>query len=87
MTIIKIPDDLANEIDHLAGGGHRSAFAISILWREIRRNKQLAALRATSGCWKSEDHPELSQGAAAYIEAIRSEPDERFEQALKQHLG
>ncbi len=82
-TIIKIPEDLAHELDRVAGAKRRSAYATKVLWREIRRSRQLEALRASAGSWKIEDHPELSQGGAAYVDRIRSEPDERFETAVE----
>lgn len=82
MTIIKVPDELAQEIDRLAGTKKRSAFAIDVLWREIRRARQREALQASSGIWKLENHPELARGGAAYVQEIRSERDERFEEAL-----
>ena len=82
MTIIKVPDDLAREIDRLAGAKKRSAYAAGVLWREIRRNRQLEAIRASAGSWKQEDHPELVEGGAAYVDQIRSERDDRFEDAL-----
>ncbi|HYL77727.1 MAG TPA: hypothetical protein VEU96_26165 [Bryobacteraceae bacterium] len=85
MTIIKVPDELAHEIDRLAGAKKRSAFAVDVLWREVRRNRQREALRASAGSWKTEDHPELAQGGAAYVEEIRSERDSRYEDALDRH--
>jgi len=83
MTIIKIPDELAGEIDRLAGPKRRSAYAIQILWTDIQRSRQREALQSTRGAWKQENHPELAQGGAAYVEQIRSEPDERFEDAMR----
>ena len=85
MTAIQVPDELAQEIDRLAGAGQRSVYAVEVLWREIRRNRQREALHASAGAWKPEDHPELVRGGAAYVEEIRSERDERFEDALKRH--
>lgn len=82
-TIIKIPCDLAHELDRAAGPKRRSAYATDILWREVRRRRQRAALRISAGSWRVEDHPELAHGGAAYVEQIRSEPDNRFEEALK----
>jgi hypothetical protein len=84
-TIIKIPGDLAHELDRVAGHKRRSAYAIDVLWREVRRRRQRAALKVSSGAWRTEDHPELAQGGAAYVEQIRSERDERFEEALEHH--
>ena len=82
MTIIEVPDELAHEIDRLAGSQERSAYAVSVLWLEVRRNRQLEAVRASAGSWNPENHPELARGGAAYIEGVRSERDERFEDAL-----
>lgn len=82
MTIIELPDELALEIDRLAGAKERSAYAIDVLWREVRRTHQREALRASSGQWKAENHPELALGGAALVEEIRSERDDRFEDAL-----
>ena len=82
-SIIKIPGQLAHELDRLAGAKRRTAYAIAVLWREVRRNQQREALKLSAGAWKSKDHPELAKGGAAYVDRIRSEPDERFDSALK----
>jgi hypothetical protein len=34
-------------------------------------------LRAADGAWKDEDHPELKDGAAAWLRQIRSESETR----------
>jgi hypothetical protein len=81
-TVIKIPVDLARELDRVAGSGRRSAYAIDVLWKEIRRARQRQALEASAGSWKKSDHPELSKGGAAYVAKIRAERDKRFESAL-----
>jgi hypothetical protein len=77
-SIIKIPEGLADELDRLAGARRRTAYAVDVLWRDVRRNKQRQALELSAGAWKKRDHPELSGGGAAYVDRIRSEPDERF---------
>jgi len=82
-TIIKIPGDLAHELDRVAGLKRRSAYAVDVLWREVRRRRQRSALKVSAGSWRPEDHPELAHGGADYVEQIRSEPDERFEEALE----
>jgi hypothetical protein len=83
MTIIKVPDELAHEIDRLAGSKKRSAYAVNVLWKEVRRMRQREALRISAGIWKQEDHPELASGGAAHVEEIRSERDRRFEDILE----
>ncbi len=83
-SVIKIPEELAHELDKFAGAVHkpRAAYAVEVLWRDVRRNKQREALNLSAGAWSSADHPELAQGGAAYVEQIRAEPDERFEAAI-----
>jgi hypothetical protein len=84
-TIIKIPEELAHELDRLAGAEHkpRAAYVVDVLWRDVRRNKQREALRLSSGAWNPDAHPELAQGGAAYVDQIRAETDERFEAAVR----
>ncbi len=84
-NVIKIPKELASELDRLAGAEHkpRTAYVVDVLWRDVRRNKQREALKLSAGAWKPVDHPELAQGGAAHVEQIRSEPDERFEDAMR----
>lgn len=86
MSVIKVPDELAHESDRLAGSGNRSAYAVEVLWREVRRLRQREALRSSAGSRKREDHPELDGGGAAYVEQIRSESDDRFEDAVGRQL-
>jgi hypothetical protein len=44
-----------------------------ILSYELQMHQQLAALEAAAGAWKDEDHPELAEGGAAYVEKIRAQ--------------
>ena len=84
-SVIKIPKELADELDRLAAAQRRprAAYATEILWRDVQRSKQVEALRLSAGLWKSADHPELAEGGAAYVERMRAEPDERFENLLR----
>ena len=50
---------------------------------ELAMERQREALRSSSGSWKHADHPELARGGAAYVDEIRSERDDRFEDALE----
>jgi hypothetical protein len=83
-SVIRIPEELARELDRLAGAEHRArtAYAVDVLWRDARRNKQRGALKLSSGAWNPSNHPELAEGAAAYIDKIPSEADERFDEAM-----
>jgi hypothetical protein len=60
------------EIDKLVGKRGRSAFLTELAEREIMIRRQREALREAAGAWKDEDHPELSQGAYAWVRKIRS---------------
>jgi len=63
----------------------RTTYAVDVLWRDVRRNKQREALKLSAGAWNPADYPELAQGGAAHVEKIRSEPDERFENAIRRN--
>jgi len=86
-NVIKIPHDLAQELDLLAKTERRrrTPYVVDLLWREVRRHKQLQALELSSGAWDPADHPELAEGGAAYVEKIRSEPDHRFDEAIRRN--
>jgi len=83
--VVKIPEELARELDRLASAEKkpRTTYVVDLLWRDVRRHKQRAALRRSAGAWNPADHPELADGSAAYVDRIRSESDERFESALR----
>jgi hypothetical protein len=84
-TVIKIPQELAQELDALAKEEQkrRTPYVVDLLWRDVRRGKQRQALKLSSGAWNPQHHPELAEGGAAYVEKIRSEVDERFEDAIR----
>jgi hypothetical protein len=86
-SVIEIPEELARELDRLAGAERkpRAAYVVEVLWRDVRRNKQREALKLSAGAWNPADHPELAQGGAACVDQIRSEPDERFEDAIRRN--
>lgn len=72
-TVIKIPLELAREIDKIAGVGKRSAYAIEVLSRELRRTRQKQALTATAGSWKPEQHGGGGVDGASAVEQSRYE--------------
>ena len=77
-THVSFSERLLTDIDELLGKGKRSAFLTEIAEREVRRRKQLRALDAAAGCWKSEDHPELKNGSPAWVKELRSGWDSRL---------
>jgi hypothetical protein len=77
---VVLPVDLVAAIDKLVGKRGRSAFLAELAQREIMRRRQLEALRAAAGAWKDEDHPELAQGAYAWVREMRDLDNRRFEE-------
>jgi len=62
----------------------RSAFLAEVARDEIQRRQQRNALRAAKGAWKDKDHPELKDGAAAWVNRMRAESEIRFKE-IKHH--
>ena len=79
-----LPVDLVADIDKLVGKRGRSAFLTEVARDEIQRRQQRNALRAAKGAWKDENHPELKDGAAAWVNRMRAESEARFKE-IKQH--
>jgi Arc/MetJ-type ribon-helix-helix transcriptional regulator len=77
---VVIPDQLVAEIDRLVGKRSRSQFLVQAATFELKRQRQLAALRAATGAWKLENHPELAQGSVAYQRRLRAESERRLHQ-------
>jgi hypothetical protein len=67
-----LPVEVVADIDKLVGKRGRSAFLTELAQREIKLRRQREALLETAGAWKTEDHPELAQGAAAWVRQIRA---------------
>jgi hypothetical protein len=72
---ILLPQDLVREIDAIVGPRGRSAFLVETAREAVRRRKLLRFLESDMPAWKDEDHPELAQGAAAWVRALRHERD------------
>ena len=77
---VVLPVDVVADIDKLVGKRRRSAFLTEVARDEILRRQQRNAMRAARGAWKDEDHPELKDGAEAWVSRIRSESEKRFEE-------
>lgn len=77
--------DVVADIDKLVGKRGRSAFLTEIARDEIQRRRQREALREVAGAWKDEDHPELKEGAEAWVRTIRAESEGRFREIERQH--
>jgi hypothetical protein len=77
-THVVLPGDLVAAIDHLVGKRGRSSFLKQAAWEEVKRQRLLRLLEDPEPIWKVEDHPELKDGAAAWVERMRAE-DEKLE--------
>jgi hypothetical protein len=82
-THIILPEDLAKDIDELVGPRGRSAFLVETAQAEIRKRKLLEFFSRTEPAWKVENHPELSDGASAWVKTLRSESSHRTSAAEK----
>ena len=74
-----LPADLLAEVDRLVGARARSAFLSDLVRREVERRNLLAALREARGSWKTEEHPELQEGSAAFVDRLRAENEARLQ--------
>ena len=79
-----LPLDVVADIDKLVGKRGRSAFLTELARREIKIRRQREVLLETAGAWKAEDHPELAQGAVAWVRQMRGLDNRRFEE-LERH--
>jgi len=86
-THVILPVSVIADIDKLVGKRGRSAFLTELAQREIKIRHQREVLRETAGAWKSEDHPELAQGAAAWVREMRALDDHRFEDLEQRRDG
>jgi hypothetical protein len=84
---VVLPVDVVTAIDKLVGKRGRSAFLTELAQREIKLRRQREVLRETAGAWKDENHPELAQGAAAWVRQIRALDTHRFEDLERRRAG
>ena len=78
-----LPVDVA-DIDELVGKRGRSAFLAEIARDEIMRRRQRKALSDAAGAWTDQSHPELKDGAEAWVRKMRSESEARFQEVERQ---
>ena len=72
----RMPPCLA--ISYVVGKRGRSQFLVGAATYEVKRQRQLAALRAATGAWKLADHPELKAGSVVYQRKLRAESEQRL---------
>ncbi len=76
-THVVLPDELLKRIDALVGKRGRSAFLAEIAEQEVKRRSLIKFLSTPGPIWKDEDHPELKNGARAWVRKMR-EADEKL---------
>ncbi len=77
-THVVLSEQLVRDIDELVGSRQRSAFLTQAAEEKLMRLRQLKAIDAACNAWKNEDHPELKQGAAKWVEKLRRQDKKRF---------
>jgi hypothetical protein len=82
-----LPVELISDIDRLVGKRGRSAFLAELAQREIKLRRQRDVLRETAGAWSAENHPELAEGADAWVRQIRALDNQRFEEIERRREG
>jgi hypothetical protein len=80
---VLLPDDLAREIDAIAGRRGRSKFLVETAREAVRRRKLLEFLKSDEPAWKDGDHPELRGGSAKWVRRLRRESDQSRSRSAK----
>ena len=85
---IVFPEDLASQIDEIAGARGRNAYIVETMRAAVRRERLLKFLNDPTPVWKDEDHPELAKlGTAAYVRKLRSGKSERQKKIERKLAG
>lgn len=68
-----ITKSIMDDLRHAIPARERTHFVEEVLARELRRRKLKAALAASAGAWKDEDHPKLAtfEDANRWLEESR----------------
>jgi len=74
-THVIFPSEVLRAIDSLVGKRGRSAFLTEVARQEIKRRRILKFLERKEPAWKIENHPELKEGAAAWVSKMRREEE------------
>ncbi len=74
---VVLPQELLQEIDSIVGPRGRSAFLVDTARAELRRRRLLKFLQNDEPVWEDLSHPELAQGAATWVKALRQEGEKR----------
>ena len=75
-THVILPDDVVAAIDELVGQRGRSSFLTEAARDAIKRRRLKSFLASDEAAWKSKDHPELAQGADAFVRGMRQDGED-----------
>jgi hypothetical protein len=81
-THVVFPSELLAQIDREVGPRGRSAFLAELAEKELRKRRLLAFLNDPEPAWKEENHPELADGAYAWVRSMRDADEARFERLI-----
>jgi hypothetical protein len=70
---IVLEDELIEDIDRRVGARARSRFFSEAARLHLAAMRQREALDMAAGAWGAEEHPELDEGSAAYVQRLRAE--------------
>lgn len=82
-THVVLPGDLVAAIGDLVGKRGRSSFLEQAAWEEVKRQRLLRLLENPEPIWKVADHPELKDGAAAWVDKMRAEDERLFQRGRR----
>jgi hypothetical protein len=68
---VLLPEDLAREIDAIAGRRGRSKFLVETAREAVRRRKLLDFLEQKQPAWKQSDHPDMPGDSADWVRELR----------------
>lgn len=66
-----LPEDLFEDLKRHVAAREQSRFVVTALKKELKRLELKKAVDACFGAWKDKDHPELKQGAGAFVRRMR----------------
>lgn len=66
-----LPEDLLKDLRKTVSSRQQSKVVTDALRKELKRLKLEKALETSFGAWKDKDHPEMRDGATAYVAKIR----------------
>ena len=77
-TNLTLPEDVRADLDRLVAKRSHNRFVAEAVRHALLIARQKAALREAAGSWKDKDHPELKNGAAAWVQKLRRESETRL---------